>query len=130
MADGIRAVYVEDEPSVRAMLIKVLELSGIEVTLACSSAEEMLAHRGAPEFSEAHVLIFDVRLPGISGLDLAALLRVEGEDRPIVAVSAWPAPSEEELDRFRITFVQKPFMFADLEKRVRYLVENHRKAAS
>jgi DNA-binding response OmpR family regulator len=122
MGELITAIYVEDEPSVLYMMIQVLELAGIQVASTYGSGEELLADTDTPEYEKTDVFIFDVRLPGITGLELAEILRAQGETRPIVAVSAWPAPEDEALDEIGVVFVRKPFLFSELEEKVKALV--------
>ena len=122
MAGTIRAIYVEDEPSVRDVMVRLLELGGIDVTSCYRSGEDLLEDRDAVSYAEADVFIFDVRLPGMTGLELAARLREDGDERPVVAVSAWPQPNEEDLARINIEFVRKPFLFGELEEVVKRMV--------
>ncbi len=60
MQDGLRVLFVEDEPLVRQATAQSLELAGFSV-LALPSAEAALPHLGA-DFPG--VLVTDVRLPG------------------------------------------------------------------
>lgn len=66
MQDGLRVLFVEDEPLVRQATAQSLELAGFNV-LALPSAEAAMPHLSA-EFPG--VLVTDVRLTGASGLDL------------------------------------------------------------
>jgi two-component system nitrogen regulation response regulator GlnG len=122
MARTIRAIYVEDEPSVRDVMMRLLELGGINVTSSYRSGEDLLEDRDTAAYAEADVFIFDVRLPGMTGLELAARLREDGDERPVVAVSAWPQPDNEDLARINIEFVRKPFLFGELEEVVKRMV--------
>ena len=75
-----KVLVVEDDPDVRALLQLRLRAAG-HLVIATGSAEdalEMVASRGAPE-----VLVSDVSLPGLSGLDLVRRLR-SGELCPAV----------------------------------------------
>ncbi|MGD1994632.1 MAG: response regulator [Anaerolineae bacterium] len=126
MARTIRAIYVEDEPSVRDVMVRLLELGGINVTSSYRSGEDLLQDRDTIAYAEADVFIFDVRLPGMTGLELAARLREDGDPRPVVAVSAWPQPDQEDLTRADIEFVRKPFLFGELEEVIRRVVDQDR----
>ncbi len=122
MSEPIRAVYVEDEPTIGKLLPRVLELVNILVTAVYKSAEEFLKEIESLPYQEADVFIFDVRLPGMSGLELAAKMRADGEERPILALSAWPKPPEEELIERQVVFLAKPYEFSDLEQVIHELV--------
>ena len=114
MNQRITVLYVEDEPNLAKLLVSGLGLFGIEVRPAFMSAEDLIAKAGTPEYSTADILIFDIRLPRMTGLDLAKALRHKGEKRPIVLVSAWPSPSRQQLDEIEAAFLPKPFDFPDV----------------
>lgn len=63
-----RVVVVEDEDSVRALESRVLQSMGLQV-LGFASAEELLAC--CPAIGRPHLLISDIVMPGLSGIDLA-----------------------------------------------------------
>ncbi len=110
----INLVYVEDEPNIAQLLVSGLGLFGISVHPVFMSAEALLENMELPEFENADLFFFDIRLPRMTGLDLAKELRRRGEKRPFVLVSAWPSPSETELDAIDAKFLPKPFDFPDV----------------
>ena len=114
MTDIIKIAYVEDEPSIAQLLVSGLGLFGIEVKPVYMSAEALLDSMEDPNFLEADMFFFDIRLPKMTGLELARELRHRGETRPFVLVSAWPAPSKQELDELNAQFLPKPFDFPDV----------------
>lgn len=111
---SVNLVYVEDEPNIAQLLVSGLGLFGISVHPVFMSAEALLENMNLPEFENADLFFFDIRLPRMTGLDLAKELRRRGEKRPFVLVSAWPAPSETELDAIDAKFLPKPFDFPDV----------------
>jgi two-component system, OmpR family, phosphate regulon response regulator OmpR len=108
---------VEDDPALRDMLADYLEKQGLVVTTV-SNAEEMLRriHRLRPD-----LIIMDVGLPGLSGLDACMRLRAEGDRVPIVLLTA----RSEEVDRIlglemgADDYLGKPFSARELLARVR-----------
>lgn len=123
---SIKIVYVEDEPSIAQLLVSGLGLFGIEVHPVFMSAEELLENMDMPEFNEADMFFFDIRLPRMTGLDLAQELRTRGETRPFVLVSAWPAPKDTMLAELEAHFLPKPFDFPDVVKTIQRLSnKNH-----
>lgn len=123
---NIKIVYVEDEPSIAQLLVSGLGLFGIEVHPVFMSAEELLENTDHPEFDQADLFFFDIRLPGMTGLDLAQELRARGEKRPFVLVSAWPAPKASTLAELEAHFLPKPFDFPDVVKTIQRLSnKNH-----
>ena len=77
---SIRIVVVDDDQPLREALESMLKAAGFRVAIF-SSAEEYLA---SPERQSASCLILDVRLPGMSGIELQHLLRSMGDAIPIV----------------------------------------------
>ena len=122
MEQEITVAYVEDEPSIAQLLSSGLGLFGIEVFPIYMSAEDLLSNVDNTEYASADILLFDIRLPKMTGLELAAKLREQGEDRPLVLVSAWPKPPDEELEAIDAAFLPKPFDFSDVVQTIRELV--------
>jgi FixJ family two-component response regulator len=80
---GKRIVVVDDDPSVRRGLERLLKSAGYRVE-AFASVQDML--NGA-DLDRAACLVLDVRMPGPSGLDLQAALAHDGSRVPIVFIS-------------------------------------------
>jgi DNA-binding NtrC family response regulator len=72
----MRIIFVEDNEYLRDTMAEMLEAEGREI-IACADAEQALADFDA---HGADVIVTDVSLPGMSGIDLArqALARVPG----------------------------------------------------
>jgi DNA-binding response OmpR family regulator len=70
------------------------------------------------------VIVLDLMLPGISGLDVLSQLRDEanGTNLPIVVISAWGDAREDALAAGADRFVLKPFIPDDLRAVVQELV--------
>src|SRR5688572_6505478 len=79
-----RILVVDDEPGVRAGLGEVLRRGGFAVT-PVGTAEEALAVLGR---ETVDLLVTDLRLPGLSGLDLLRALRDGGRATPAVVITA------------------------------------------
>ena len=123
MTKPISIVYVEDEPSIAQLLSSGLGLFGMKVHPIYMSAEDLLQHLDGPELLDADMFIFDIRLPGMTGLELAARLRKQGETRPFLLVSAWPTPAPELLASIQASFIAKPFDFSDIVGKVQELTQ-------
>ncbi len=121
----IKVVYVEDEPAIAELLKSGLDLFGIEVNPIYGSAEEAFTQieGDAPPISECNVLVFDIRLPGMTGLELAEKLRKAGEKRPILIVSAYQPPSRGQLEGLGAHFMPKPFDFSGIVNKIQDLVD-------
>jgi DNA-binding response OmpR family regulator len=121
MKPEIRIVYVEDEPSIAQLLVSGLGLFGIHVDPIFMSAEALLENLDQPEYQGADLLFFDIRLPKMTGLELAEEIRQRGETRPLVLVSAWPPPTTAKLNELQAVFLPKPFDFPDVIKTIQRL---------
>jgi PAS domain S-box-containing protein len=105
---GVGVAVVDDEPAVRALLVRVLGGAGYQVVAQASSAEELLANGGA---EKAEVLVTDVALPGQSGVALARALLEKRPGLRVVLVSGF-APDPEAIGQLVAAgarFLAKPF---------------------
>jgi FixJ family two-component response regulator len=85
MADLGAAVFlVDDDPSVRRALTRLIESAGYQVH-AFASAREFLAKQ--PEVNGSACLVLDVRMPGLTGLDLQAELKAANANLPIIFIT-------------------------------------------
>src|SRR3954462_14521521 len=109
-----RVLLVEDDPGARTMITRYLTRQKYEVT-ALDSAEKALVP--ANDGVAYDVVISDVHLPGISGLDLAGLLLDRSPTQPIVLITGDPdeALAREALSRGPVSYLLKPFELYELE---------------
>jgi FixJ family two-component response regulator len=104
---------VEDDAPLRAILVEALAAPGVDVR-AFASAEEV-----DEAALDIRVLVTDMHLPGMSGLDLGSRLRAVRPDLPIVLVSA-DASVRAAAERLGATFFVKPF---DVEALATHVVD-------
>ena len=121
-ASGTRLV-VDDEEGVRSIMARVLELRSFEVLVAASGAEalEIMLREGAG----IRALITDVRMPGMTGVELARQVAAGGMDLPVLFISGQldtPMPVSWPGQRPR-RFLGKPFRNADLMRALDQLLE-------
>jgi len=123
MKDGkVVVLYLEDEPNLAELLRAGLGMFGMIVRPIYCSAEELLGKTNSTEFTAADIMILDIRLPGLTGLELAKRLRDQGEKRPIVIVSAFNRPDQSVLDEIGAIFQPKPFDFEAIVHTIQSLV--------
>jgi FixJ family two-component response regulator len=118
-------VYVVDpDAAVRDSLEKLFRGPELSVLLFCS-AEEFLEHYNA---NEVGCLVIEIELPGISGLDLQAMLPERGIDLPVIVLSSQGnvATAVCALRAGAIDFLEKPFLPQVLLRRVREAVRRAR----
>jgi two-component system alkaline phosphatase synthesis response regulator PhoP len=114
-------LIVEDDPDIAESVKYNLEREGLSVVVA-SSGEEGLA-RGLDQKNPPVLMILDVMLPGMSGLDLCKRFRREPATRrtPIIMLTARVAESDRVggLDIGADDYITKPFSVRELTARVR-----------
>jgi len=103
----MKALLVEDEAALRLATSQTLELGGFAVQ-ACSSAEEALPLLPA---NFAGVVVTDVRLPGLSGLDLLARVAALDAELPVIVVTGHGdvTMAVEAMRAGAYDFIEKPF---------------------
>jgi len=101
-----RVYVVDDDTSSRKALGRLLKSAGFRVRLF-TSAQELL-DSGPVEAEE--MLILDVRMPGINGLELQKLLIAGGKALPIIFLTAFedPRARSEALKHGAVAFLMKP----------------------
>ena len=113
---------VEDDESYRGALQRLLKSAGLSV-LAFASAEDFL---NSGRQREAGCLIADIRMPGMSGLDLQARLNAEQCPIPTIFITAH-GDEKMRLQAMRggaVKFLAKPFDGAILLEAVRVALDS------
>ena len=98
---------VDDDPSVRRALRRLISHEGFAVARATTAGEFLASeHSRRPA-----CLILDVRLPGMSGIDLQSRLAASEPDLPIVVVTAHAEADVRRrmLAGGAVAFLSKPF---------------------
>ena len=101
-------VVVEDDPSIRRAMERMLRLTGFTAVIF-GSAEDLLAEGKIP--ANAICMIIDVQLPGMNGFDLHESLSRSADLPPVVFMTAF----DDEVTRERAArasaagFLSKPF---------------------
>ncbi len=120
-----RLLIVDDNPALVSLVASILE-SRYRLYLAYSG-EEALARL---ERDEVDLIVSDVMMPGISGLDLCEHIRADARTRhlPVILLTARGAATDkiEGLDSGADDYIGKPFDPEELLARIRSLFERRR----
>ncbi|PUE11660.1 hypothetical protein B9Z51_05135 [Limnohabitans sp. T6-5] len=98
---------VDDNEDIRQMLSMVLDAHGFAVRTHCGGPEYLRADRS----SGPRVMLLDIRMPKMSGIELLAKMREAGDDIPVVFMSGESLPHETMAaqESGAIAFMWKPF---------------------
>jgi len=123
----VRLVLVEDDPDYREAASAELAELGFEVQ-AFATGDEMLEYFA--QNNDADMIVLDWKLPGGLGIDLLPKLHDRGIRLPVVFLTGMPATAYESaaLDRGALDFVDKARGVPILAKRIRLILDSHRRA--
>ncbi|MEU5635747.1 response regulator transcription factor [Streptomyces rishiriensis] len=113
-------LLAEDDRAIRHALERALALEGYRVTAVADGVEALAqAHRNPPD-----VLVLDVMMPGIDGLQVCRVLRAEGDRTPILMLTALVETADRiaGLDAGADDYVVKPFDVEEVFARLRALL--------
>nr|BFD83395.1 response regulator transcription factor [Streptomyces sp. Xyl84] len=113
-------LLAEDDRAIRHALERALTLEGYEVTAVADGVEALAqAHKTPPD-----VLVLDVMMPGIDGLQVCRVLRAEGDRTPILMLTALVETADRiaGLDAGADDYVVKPFDVEEVFARLRALL--------
>ena len=121
MNSGIpsKVLVVDDDPEIVTFLSTLLELEGIESSVATSAAAALeQLQQGAPD-----LVLLDIAMPDRDGIDLCKELKSDPRtaEVPVFVVSARPGKDvvERALAAGAEEFIRKPFENAELISRIR-----------
>jgi two-component system copper resistance phosphate regulon response regulator CusR len=122
----MRVLLVEDDTELAGEISAGLQGGGISAVHARTAREA----RRFTTIDTFDVLILDVMLPGESGFQLCRALREEGNDTPILMLTARDAIADrvEGLDAGADDYLTKPFALQELTARIRALSRRRRTA--
>jgi len=116
-------LLIEDDTKIAKIIQRGLALKAIEVIIAADGS----AGRAAWASGSFDLVLLDVMLPGIDGINLCAERRAAGDATPVILLTA--RHEEEVWERGRAAgataYLSKPFVYAELAAQVMQLLPNH-----
>ncbi len=119
LGEDVRVLVVEDEERLAGLIQRVLQEERYDVDVALDGARGLAAALTA----DYDVLILDVMLPNIDGIEICRTLRGRGLTMPVLMLTARDGVADRVsgLDAGADDYVVKPFAFAELLARLRAL---------
>jgi two-component system response regulator MprA len=118
--ESARVLIVEDDPNVRTALSRALSFEGYEIDTAGDGGRGLEAVVQDPP----DVIVLDVMMPFVDGLEMCRRLRARGDKTPVLMLTALGdvADRVEGLDAGADDYLAKPFALEELLARVRALL--------
>ena len=125
MAQGAKVLVVDDNEDVRDLVVHILNADGFHVF----SASEGLSALSILKANDIDLVLLDVMMPGMSGLEVLAEIRTGSDKKirevPVMMITA--KSSTEDIDKALAiganSYVVKPFRGATIREKVRTILE-------
>lgn len=115
----MRILVVEDSKDLNLLIVKTLKKAGYSVD-GCYDGEEAKLHLLGAEYD---AILLDIMMPKLNGYELLKQLREQGNDTPVLFLTAKDAISDrvKGLDLGADDYLVKPFDFEELLARIRVM---------
>lgn len=120
MGISMRILVAEDEKHLNDIIVKTLSKNHYSVD-GCYDGAEALAYL---QMAEYDVVVLDIMMPRLSGLDVLKKLRASGNKTPVLLLTAMDSVQDRVtgLDAGADDYLVKPFAFDELLARIRVLL--------
>jgi two-component system response regulator MprA len=116
-------LVVDDDPRITDLLRRILSYEGYSVAIAASGSEALTRTLERPP----DLIVLDILLPGLNGLEVAQRLRAAGDNVPILILTARDAVPDRVtgLETGADDYLVKPFAPEELVARVKALLRRN-----
>src|SRR2546422_6685491 len=116
-------LLVDDDPRITDLLRRILSYEGYSVAIAASGNEALTRTLECPP----DLIVLDIMLPGLDGLEVAQRLRAAGDNVPILILTARDAVPDrvKGLETGADDYLVKPFAPEELVARVKALLRRN-----
>jgi two-component system response regulator PilR (NtrC family) len=117
-----KVLIVDDERSMREMLEIFLKREGYAVHGSSNAADALAAVAGEDSFD---LIITDINMPGLSGLDLLREVKSGDPDIPVIMITAYGSPDSavEAMKLGAADYITKPFRIEEIKNRISAVIE-------
>src|ERR1051326_6178720 len=125
----MKVLIVDDEEVLRDVLETVLRREGFDVVLAASGEEELSVLDGDTD-ADVDLVILDLMLPGISGIDTLRAIRSATPHLPVIVITAFSSidGAIEAMKHGAFHYIPKPFKNEEVILTVNKALEQRRLA--
>jgi signal transduction histidine kinase len=116
LGQGETILVVEDDANVRQVTVSTLESLGFSVRQAGSGDEAAAMLQNG---SDVQIVLSDVKMPGMTGIELARLVKEQWPSVNVLLTSGY-VEAEERMDEFE--FIHKPFRASDLATKLQSML--------
>jgi CheY-like chemotaxis protein len=112
-------LFVDDEEPIVRMMQQILERLGYHVTSRTSSVEALEAFKAKPD--EYDLVITDMTMPNMTGIELASGLKEIRSDIPIIMCTGFSETIDEDKAKNMgiLAYIMKPFLIDEIAKTIR-----------
>ena len=116
-----KVLVIDDQVGIRALLAEVFNVFGYEVIEAGNGSEGL----EVMDKSQPDIILLDMKMPGLSGIETLRLIRARNHHVPIILVTAYQENDMmAEADKLGVTArLVKPFDIEELQRIVRHVSE-------